>query len=78
MAQTYFTSADSLVVQDQIFATSLSPETINLTEHPVYITLFFLGAVGNTPLGIPFTRLMAVISFADPALCYVLTAYLKL
>ena len=50
------------------------------TQGHVYIILliFFKGVVGYMPLGFQSTRLMAVISFANAALPYVLTAYLSL
>ena len=53
----------------------LSPEMINLAECPVYHFFYiFEGVVDYTPFSITCTRLMAVISFVDPALSYVLMA----
>ena len=79
LAHTYFTSPDYLAVQDRIHTTFIFPETINPTEPPVYhYTKFFNGVVDYTPLDIPCDRHVAVISFANTALPYVLTAYLAL
>ena len=78
LAVTYFTSPDHLAVLDWIHATFLYPDTIDPAELPVYIILFYESVVGYMPLSIPCTRLMTAISFANPALPYVLTAYLVL
>ena len=79
LAQTYFTSPDYFAVQCWIHAAFLSPHRVNHTEAHVYhYTKFFEGAVNYMPLGLPCTRLVAVISFANVAQPYVLTAYLAL
>ena len=79
LALSYFTSLDYLAVQEWIHATFLYPDTINPTESPIYHnTEFYEGSVDCTPLGVPCTRFMAVISFANPALPHVLTTYLAL
>ena len=65
-----------MAVHGLINATLLYVDTINLTDPTVYhYTQFFEGAVGYMPLSIPCTRLMTVISFANPALPYDLTVY---
>ena len=75
LVQAYFASPDYSSVQDWIHATFLSPDSINLTEPLYIIILSFQGAVGYMPLGIPCTRPVVVISFGNPGLPFVLTAY---
>ena len=75
-AWTYFTSPDYSVVPSWIHAAFLPPDTINQTEPHVYqYTNFIKGVVGYMPLGFQNTRIVAVISFANPVLPCVLTAY---
>ena len=76
--QTYFVNHDYLVVQDWLYATFLSPDTVNQTESHVCHCTFFYCAVGYPPLGLPCIRVMAVISFANAVMPYVFTASLAL
>ena len=58
-----------------MFSTFFYPNTINQTD-PMYITIYvFVGVVEGMPLGFQCTKLMTVVSFANPTLLYVLTAY---
>ena len=75
LAQTYFSSPDYSVVQDWIHATFLTPDTINQTQSPVYHYTKFLMVWWVTHLWASFVILTAIISFANPTMPYVLTAY---
>ena len=77
LVQTYFAISDYLTVQEWIHAAFLYPHTINPTEPIVYHYSKFYEykhVVDYKPMGVPCHRLMAVISFANPTLPYVLTA----
>ena len=72
----YFTSPDFFGCQKLGSCHFLYPDTITLTELSVYhYTKLFDGAVGYTPLGIPCTILVVVISFANPVQPYVLNTH---
>ena len=71
LAQTY-----SLVLIIQLSMTGSMPLFYILPLTPVYhYTKFYEGTVGYMPLGVSCTRLVAVISFANTALPYVLNTY---
>ena len=69
-------SPDYLVVQCWVYSTFFYPDTINPTGLHVYCyAKFFEGIVGYNSMGIPWTQLMAVISYANAKFPFVLTAF---